>query len=169
MWHTLISWSTKFIWTTKFTSCPAENTPILRYVDELVISVDRGRYSLFWESYEIHKHNILAKCTVLNVDAESTFVITVVLSTDYPVSWSQLFRNSSVSQEFPTVFVTRKFITVHRCYYLSLTWVPWLPSFSNIHFSITVTWTYTSSNDIVHLGYHCKAWCKIHAVFLLKK
>jgi len=124
MWHTLTIWSTKFIWTIKFTSCPAENTLILRYVDEMVISFDRNKYHLFKESYEVHKLTLLAKCTVLNIDAESAFATTAVLSIDHPPSWSQLFRSSSVSQEFPSVWVTRKLITVHRCYHMSLTWVP---------------------------------------------
>lgn len=126
MWHTLSIWRTKFIWTIKFTSCPAENTLILRYVDEMVISIDRNKYHLFKESYEVHKRTFffLAKCTVLSVDVESAFATTVVFSIDHSPAWSQLFRNSSVSQEFPSVCVTRKFVTVHRCHYMSLTWVP---------------------------------------------
>jgi len=138
MWHTLTVWNTKFIWTIKFTSYHTENTLIFRYLDELVISTDRNKYHLFKESYETHKHTLLAKCTVLNVDAESAFTTTVVLSIDYQTSWSQLFRNSLVSQEFPSVCVTRKFIAVHRCHYLSLTWVPWTPSVCNIRFNIIV-------------------------------
>jgi len=87
----------------------------------MVIAIDRNKYDLFKESYEVHKGALLAKCTVLNVDEESAFATTVVHSIDHPPSWSQLFRNSSVSQEFPSVCVTRKFITVHRCHHMSLT------------------------------------------------
>jgi len=168
MWPTLIIWSTKFIWVIKFTSCLPENKLIFRYVDELVISVNRNKYHLFKESYKVHKHTVLAKCAVLNVDAESTFAITVLLSIDNPTSWGQLFRNSSVTQEFPSVCVTRRFIAVYRCHYLSLTWVPWIPSVCNVHFNIIMTWTYTPPNDIVHLGSHCKAWCEINVFLKLR-
>jgi len=111
-----------FIGTIKFASCPTENTLILRYLDELVISIDKNKYHLSKESYEVHKvHKHLAKFTVLNVDAESKFATAVVLCIDHPTSWSQLFVTLQLLKNSPSVCVTRIFITVRRCHHMSLT------------------------------------------------